>query len=35
VTLFKSEGLALQDISVASRAYALARERGVGQEVRV
>jgi alanine dehydrogenase len=33
ITLFKSEGLAIQDVSVAARVYALAREQGVGQEV--
>jgi alanine dehydrogenase len=33
VTLFKSVGAATQDIAVAHRAYLLARERGIGQEV--
>ncbi len=33
VTLFKSVGAATQDIAVAHRAYQLARERGIGQEV--
>jgi ornithine cyclodeaminase/alanine dehydrogenase len=35
VTLFKSEGLAIQDVSVASRVYQLALERGVGQQVAI
>lgn len=33
ITLFKSVGLALQDVSAAARVYALAREKGVGQEI--
>jgi alanine dehydrogenase len=33
ITLFKSVGAATQDIAVAHRAYLLARERGIGQEV--
>ncbi len=33
ITLFKSVGLALQDVSVAARVYALAQEQGVGQEL--
>ena len=33
VTLFKSVGAATQDIAVAHRAYTLARERGIGQDV--
>lgn len=33
ITLFKSNGIALEDISTALRVYALARERGVGQSV--
>ena len=33
ITLFKSNGIALEDISTALRVYNLARERGVGEEV--
>lgn len=33
VTLFKSNGIALEDISTALRVYKLARERGVGDEI--
>lgn len=33
ITLFKSVGLALQDISTAARVYALAQEQGLGQEI--
>jgi alanine dehydrogenase len=33
ITLFKSNGIALEDISTALRVYNLARERGVGREV--
>lgn len=33
ITLFKSVGLAIQDVSTAARIYALAQERGVGQEL--
>jgi ornithine cyclodeaminase/alanine dehydrogenase-like protein (mu-crystallin family) len=33
ITLFKSLGLALEDIAVAERVYTLARERGVGEEL--
>ena len=33
VTLFESQGLALQDIAVGARVYRLALERGVGSEV--
>jgi len=33
VTLFKSNGIALEDISTALRVYNLARERGVGENV--
>ncbi len=33
ITLFKSLGLALEDIAVAARVYALARERGIGEEL--
>lgn len=33
VTMFKSNGIALEDISTALRVYDLARERGVGENV--
>jgi ornithine cyclodeaminase/alanine dehydrogenase len=33
ITLFKSVGLAIQDVSVASRVYHLARGQGVGHEI--
>jgi ornithine cyclodeaminase/alanine dehydrogenase-like protein (mu-crystallin family) len=33
ITLFKSNGIALEDISTALRVYNLARERGVGEEI--
>jgi ornithine cyclodeaminase/alanine dehydrogenase-like protein (mu-crystallin family) len=33
ITLFKSNGIALEDVSTALRVYALARERGVGQSI--
>lgn len=33
ITLFKSNGIALEDISTALRVYRLARERGVGEEI--
>jgi alanine dehydrogenase len=33
ITLFKSNGIALEDISTALRVYNLARERGVGETV--
>jgi ornithine cyclodeaminase/alanine dehydrogenase-like protein (mu-crystallin family) len=33
VTLFKSNGIALEDISAALRVYNLARERGIGEEI--
>ena len=33
VTLFKSNGIALEDISTALRVYNLARERGVGENI--
>ncbi|HEY7354835.1 MAG TPA: ornithine cyclodeaminase family protein [Ktedonobacterales bacterium] len=33
ITLFKSLGLALEDIAVAEHIYKLARERGVGEEL--
>ena len=33
ITLFKSNGVALEDISTAIRVYHLARKRGVGEEI--
>lgn len=33
ITLFKSNGIALEDISTALRVYNLARERGLGKEI--
>lgn len=33
ITLFKSNGVALEDISTALRVYNLARERGLGEEI--
>ena len=33
ITLFKSNGIALEDISTAFRVYNLARERGIGESV--
>jgi len=33
ITLFKSNGIALEDISTARRVYNLARERGVGEQI--
>jgi ornithine cyclodeaminase/alanine dehydrogenase-like protein (mu-crystallin family) len=33
VTLFKSLGLGIEDVAVAARVYALAREQGVGRDV--
>ena len=33
ITLFKSVGLAMQDVATAARIYALAKEKGVGQEL--
>lgn len=33
ITLFKSNGIALEDISTALRVYNLARDRGVGEEI--
>lgn len=33
ITVFKAVGVALEDIAVAARAYAHARERGVGEEI--
>jgi len=33
VTLFKSIGIAIEDVVVAARVYELAQERGVGTRV--
>ncbi len=33
ITLFKSNGIAIEDIVVAGRIYELARERGMGRQV--
>jgi len=33
ITLFKSNGIAIEDIVVAGRIYELARERGLGRQV--
>ena len=33
ITLFESQGLALEDIAVGIRVYEIARERGIGQEL--
>lgn len=33
ITIFKSNGIALEDISAALRLYNLARERGIGQKI--
>jgi alanine dehydrogenase len=33
ITLFKSVGLAIQDVATAARIYALAKEQGVGQQL--
>jgi ornithine cyclodeaminase/alanine dehydrogenase-like protein (mu-crystallin family) len=33
ITIFKSNGIALEDISTALRVYNLARERGIGQNI--
>jgi ornithine cyclodeaminase/alanine dehydrogenase-like protein (mu-crystallin family) len=35
ITLFKSNGIAIEDIVVAGRIYERARERGLGREVRI
>jgi ornithine cyclodeaminase/alanine dehydrogenase-like protein (mu-crystallin family) len=35
ITLFKSNGIALEDISTALRVYHLARARGLGEEIRL
>jgi alanine dehydrogenase len=33
ITLFKSVGLAIQDVSTATKVYELARQKGIGQEI--
>jgi ornithine cyclodeaminase/alanine dehydrogenase-like protein (mu-crystallin family) len=33
VTLFKSGGLAIEDVVTAGRVYEVAKEQGVGQEI--
>ncbi|MGH7839482.1 MAG: ornithine cyclodeaminase family protein, partial [Candidatus Binataceae bacterium] len=33
ITLFKSNGIATEDIAVAARIYEIARERGIGREI--
>jgi alanine dehydrogenase len=33
ITLFKSSGIASEDVAVAGRIYAIAKERGIGREV--
>ena len=35
ITLFKSEGLAIQDVAVATRVYQIAKARGLGQTVTI
>lgn len=35
ITLFKSLGIGLEDVAVAARVYALAREQGIGEELRL
>lgn len=35
ITLFKSNGIALEDISTALRVYNLARERGIGESIQL
>jgi alanine dehydrogenase len=35
ITLFKSSGLASEDVAVAGRLYEMAKERGLGREVRL
>jgi ornithine cyclodeaminase/alanine dehydrogenase-like protein (mu-crystallin family) len=35
VTLFKSLGLAVEDLAAAARVYHLARERGIGVSVEI
>jgi ornithine cyclodeaminase/alanine dehydrogenase len=33
VTLFKSIGIGLEDVAVAARVYAAAKEQGIGREI--
>ena len=33
ITIFKSNGIALEDISTALRVYNLARDRGIGESI--
>ena len=33
ITLFESQGMAIQDLALASRVVAAARERALGQEI--
>jgi ornithine cyclodeaminase/alanine dehydrogenase-like protein (mu-crystallin family) len=33
ITLFESQGISVWDVATAARAYELAVERGVGQEI--
>ena len=33
ITLFKSNGIATEDVAVAARVYQIARERGIGREI--
>ena len=35
ITLFDGTGVGIQDVAAAARAYALARERGAGQPLRL
>ncbi len=35
ITIFKSNGIALEDVATALRVYDLARERGLGQEIKL
>jgi ornithine cyclodeaminase/alanine dehydrogenase len=35
ITLFKSLGIGLEDVATAGLVYALARERGLGEELRL
>jgi ornithine cyclodeaminase/alanine dehydrogenase-like protein (mu-crystallin family) len=33
ITLFKSNGIAIEDVVVAGRIYEIAREKGMGREI--
>jgi ornithine cyclodeaminase/alanine dehydrogenase-like protein (mu-crystallin family) len=35
ITLFKSNGIAIEDVVTAGRIYEIARERGIGRELPV